>query len=42
MLQFIAGAQPHFIDVERDNFGICPKKLEEYLKKIVIKKANIP
>tara|TARA_B100000575_G_scaffold276859_1_gene262643 strand:+ start:475 stop:1635 length:1161 start_codon:yes stop_codon:yes gene_type:complete len=31
-------AQPHFIDVERDNFGICPKKLEEYLKKIVIKK----
>ena len=28
------GAIPHFIDVEKENFGACPNKLEKYLKKI--------
>ena len=32
------GAQPNFIDVEKKTFGICPIKLENYLKKKVRKK----
>ena len=26
------GADPHFVDIETDTLGICPKKLESYLK----------
>ncbi len=26
------GADPHFVDIETDTLGICPKKLENYLK----------
>ena len=33
-------AQPNFIDVEKRTFGICPIKLEKYLKKIIIKKGG--
>ena len=33
-------AQPHFVDVEKENLGICPKKLDKYLKKITIKKGK--
>jgi perosamine synthetase len=32
------GAEPNFVDVEKKTFGICPIKLEDYLKKIVRKK----
>ena len=31
-------ALPHFVDIEKETLGICPEKLEEYLKKITIKK----
>tara|TARA_B100000575_G_C23111672_1_gene642214 strand:- start:604 stop:1770 length:1167 start_codon:yes stop_codon:yes gene_type:complete len=34
------GAVPHFVDVEKDNLGICPKRLELYLKKITYKKGR--
>ena len=34
------GAQPNFIDVEIETLGVCPKKLENYLKRISIKKKN--
>ena len=30
---FNCSAIPHFVDVEKENFGACPNKLEEYLKK---------
>ena len=33
-----AGAIPHFVDVEENNLGICPEKLENYIKKRIIKK----
>lgn len=33
-----AGGTPHFVDVDEDTFGVCPIKLEKYLKKIAIKK----
>ena len=32
------GAIPHFVDVEENNLGICPEKLENYIKKSLIKK----
>ena len=32
------GAIPHFVDVEENNLGICPEKLENYIKKRFIKK----
>ena len=31
---------PNFVDIEMDSLGICPKKLENYLKKICRKKNN--
>lgn len=34
------GAIPHFVDCEEETFGICPEKLEEYLKKNTIKIGN--
>ena len=27
------GSSPNFVDVDKDNLGICPIKLDEYLKK---------
>jgi len=33
-------ATPNFVDVERDTMGVCPEKLEKYLKKISIKKGK--
>jgi len=33
-------ALPHFVDIEKETLGICPDKLEEYLKKIAIKKKG--
>ena len=32
------GAIPHFVDVEENSLGICPVKLENYIKKSTIKK----
>ena len=34
------GATPNFVDIELDTLGVCPKKLENYLNKISIKKNN--
>ena len=31
---------PHFVDVNENNFGVCPNKLEKYLKKISYKRGN--
>ena len=36
----MAGATPHFIDSEMENFGVDPGKLEAYLKKITRRKNN--
>ncbi len=36
----MAGATPHFIDSEMENFGADPTKLETYLKKITKRKNN--
>jgi perosamine synthetase len=33
-------ATPNFVDIEKTNFGVCPKRLEIYLKKIVKKRGN--
>ena len=33
-------ALPHFVDIEKETLGICPEKLEEYLKKIAVKKKG--
>lgn len=33
-------ATPHFVDSETEHFGVCPKKLEEYLKKTTYIKNN--
>ena len=33
-------AIPHFVDCEEETLGVCPIKLEEYLKKISIKVGN--
>ncbi len=33
-----SGGIPNFVDVDESNLGICPKKLEKYIKKIAIKK----
>jgi len=27
------GSTPNFVDIEKESLGICPKKLEQYLKK---------
>lgn len=35
-----SGATPHFVEVNEKNLGICPVKLEKYLKKISIKKGS--
>ena len=35
-----SGAVPHFVDSELETLGINPLKLEEYLKKITIKKGK--
>lgn len=32
------GAVPNFVDIDPENYSICPIKLENYLKKICIKK----
>ena len=34
------GATPNFVDIEVNTLGICPEKLEKYLKKISIRKKN--
>ena len=34
-------AQPHFVEIESENFGIDFKKLKNYLKKITIRKKNV-
>lgn len=31
------GAVPHFVDCEEETFGVCPKKLIEYLNRISVK-----
>jgi perosamine synthetase len=36
----MAGATPHFVDSETENFGIDPIKLEAYLKKTTVRKNN--
>ncbi len=33
-----SGGIPHFVDVDEDTFGVCPIKLDKYLKKISYKK----
>ena len=33
-----SGGVPHFVDVDENNFGVCPVKLENYLKKNTFKK----
>ena len=33
-------AQPHFVDSDKEHFGVCPKKLENYLKKNTYIKKN--
>ncbi len=33
-------ATPNFLDIEKNNLGICPIKLQNYLKKIAIKRGN--
>ena len=33
-------ANPHFLDIEKETLGICPKKLEKYLSKTLIRKKN--
>ena len=33
-------SNPNFVDIETDSLGVCPKKLELYLKKIGIKKGK--
>ena len=33
-------ATPNFLDIEAESLGVCPSKLENYLKKISIKKKN--
>ena len=33
-------ATPNFLDIEAESLGVCPSKLEDYLKKISIKKKN--
>lgn len=33
-------ATPNFLDIEAESLGVCPNKLEDYLKKISIKKKN--
>ena len=33
-----SGGVPHFVDVDENNFGVCPVKLENYLKKNNFKK----
>ena len=34
------GADPHFVDIETDTLGICPKKLENYLKNKTFKSGK--
>lgn len=34
-------SSPHFVDVENETLGVDPKKLKDYLNKIVKKKKNI-
>ena len=36
-----AGAEPHFVEVEEDSLGVCPKKLENYLRRIAISKNGM-
>ena len=33
-------SNPNFVDIETENLGVCPKKLELYLKKIGTKKGK--
>ena len=33
-------ATPNFVDIDTETLGVCPKKLENYLRKIIIKKKN--
>ena len=33
-------SNPNFVDIETESLGVCPKKLELYLKKIGIKKGK--
>ena len=33
-------ANPNFIDIETENLGVCPKKLEKYLNRISKRKGN--
>ena len=34
------GAVPHFIDIEKNNLGLCPKKLQERLEKVGLKQSG--
>ena len=34
-------SNPNFVDIETENLGVCPKKLELYLKKIGIQKGKL-
>ena len=33
-------ATPNFVDIDTETLGVCPKKLENYLRKIIIKKKK--
>ena len=34
------GATPNFLDIEEENYGVCPKKLKKYLAKTSFKKRG--
>ncbi len=34
------GSTPNFLDIDNETLGICPKKLENYLRNITIKKGS--
>ena len=34
------GATPNFLDIEEENYGVCPKKLKKYLTKTTFKKKG--
>ncbi len=34
------GATPNFLDIEEENYGVCPKKLKQYLTKTTYKKRG--
>lgn len=35
------GAKPHFVDIEKNNLGLCPKSLQERLERVGIKQSGV-